>query len=113
MANPYLAQLTELLEALDLETSVFAGLECRHFFSGAAVYTSGTICASLSPVGFALKLPPSTCDALFETGRAGPLQYFRAGKVKKGYAVLSSKLAADHDAVRVLFLEAVQHAATT
>jgi len=32
-------------------------LKCKHFFSGAVVYVNGKICITLTPAGFAVKLP--------------------------------------------------------
>ena len=78
-------------------------LECRHFFGGAALYIDGAICASLTPVGLALKLPPSTREAMLENGRGHPLRYFDGGKVKKDYVVLSPPVMADSSEVKELF----------
>ena len=56
MAAAYLEPLVRLLEHLQLEQMVDCKIECRHFFSGAAVYADGRICASWSPIGLAFKL---------------------------------------------------------
>jgi len=50
VAQPYLDQLKETMKDFD-------GVECKHFFSGATCSKGGKMFASLTPVGFALKLP--------------------------------------------------------
>lgn len=111
MAEPYLQQLGELVDALALPVQTPRKLESRHFFSGAALYVDGAICASLSPAGLALKLPRDTCNDLLTTGGAQPLRYFDGGRVKKGYVVLSSSLRQDRDAVLELFRASFDHVA--
>ena len=63
-------------------------LVCKHFFSGAALYANGKICASLTPVGLAFKLPQSRCDTIIEEGRAESLKYFDRSPTKRGYILL-------------------------
>ncbi len=101
MAEPYLGQLEGLVETLGLG-EVGRDLECRHFFGGAALYFDGKICASLTPIGLAVKLPLAPRQAMLADGSGHPLLYFPAGKVKKEYVVLSEAVAADHAAVREL-----------
>ncbi len=60
------------------------------------------ICVSLTPVGLAVKLPLAPRQAMLADGRGHPLRYFRGGKVKKEYVVLSEAVAADLSAVREL-----------
>ena len=48
-------------------------MECKHFFSWAALYAVGKINASLGPVGLGLKLPVEVMDQLIECGDAGGL----------------------------------------
>ena len=50
MAEPYLGRLVTMLGGARPKTSRGVRLQCRHFFSGAALYANGTICASLTPV---------------------------------------------------------------
>ena len=88
MAEPYLGQLSDLVEALGLGEQPGADLECRHFFAGAALYADGKICASLTPVGFAVKLPLGVREVMLAEGRGRPLRYFDEGKVKKEYVLL-------------------------
>ena len=58
-------------------------LECRHFFSGAAVYRDRTIVASLTPVGLGFKVPASVRDKLLDSGKAVPLRYFPNSPIKR------------------------------
>ena len=104
MAEPYLSQLSDLVDELGLEQRTPFVLECRHFFGGAALYIDGTICASLTPVGLALKLPQPSRDAMFGDGRGSALRYFDGGKVKRDYVVLSQTVAANHTEVCELFV---------
>lgn len=82
VAQPYLMALEQLVAT---ELSGFPGLVCKHFFSGAALYANMRICASLTPAGFAFKLPEKRCLDLITTGEALPLRYFASSPVKKGY----------------------------
>lgn len=90
MATAYLESLNRLLENLDLARNLNCKIECRHFFSGAALYANDKICASWSPVGLAFKLPDDETTRLISNGEARPLQYFPAGPVKKGYALFEN-----------------------
>ncbi|MGH7859436.1 MAG: TfoX/Sxy family protein [Candidatus Binatia bacterium] len=90
--------LDRLVRMIDRATSGRIGdvtVECKHFFSGAAVYAKGRICASLTPVGFAIKLPKESRDILLKRGGVKPLRYFAKGPVKKEYVVLSKALVSD------------------
>jgi hypothetical protein len=58
VAQPYLNALQELIAS---ELPGVPGLVCKHFFSGAALYSNMTICASLTPSGLAFKLPEQRC----------------------------------------------------
>ena len=64
-------------------------LECKHFFSGAALYVDQRICISLTPLGLAIKLPEKTRRQLFQNKIAIPLRYFPAGPIKKEYALFT------------------------
>jgi len=85
MAQPYLDELTQLVH--DIDSGGF-DMTCKHFFSGAALYADGQICASLTPKGLAFKLPESRCAALFAENAAIPLQYFDKSPVKRGYILI-------------------------
>jgi hypothetical protein len=56
------------------QSHIVALLEVKHFFSGAALYVNGAICASCSPAGLAFKLPELYVASLISTGRAKPLK---------------------------------------
>lgn len=51
------------------------------------MYSNLKICASLTPAGFAFKLPEGRCFDLIATGEALPLRYFTSSPVKKGYVL--------------------------
>ena len=89
MAKKYLDRLSSLVQATAPKKLRGVELECGHFFSGAALYANGKICASLTPVGLALKLPEPFRVALLRARRAHRLRYFATGPIKKDYVVLS------------------------
>ncbi len=108
MAEPYRERLATMLRQASGPRKVSGvKLECRHFFSGAALYANGTICASLTPVGFAVKLPEETRAALLRGRRARPLRYFKGGPIKKEYVVLSAAAASEPTALRALLRESI------
>jgi TfoX/Sxy family transcriptional regulator of competence genes len=90
MAKEFLDKLNILIAATSIENECNGILEARHFFSGAALYKDGVICASLSPVGIGFKLSDQECEELIESGVAVPLKYFPKGHVKKGYALFEA-----------------------
>jgi TfoX/Sxy family transcriptional regulator of competence genes len=100
VAQEYLQQLTALLD--QLTTGRFKGikLECKHFFSGAAVYADGRICMSLTTVGFALKLPEESRNILVKEHGAKPPRYFAKGPIKKDYVVLPKAMLKDTTTLR-------------
>ena len=87
MAEPYLADLRDIVDQWMAADPALGRLECRHFFSGAAAYRSGEIVASLSPVGLAFKVSPAVHDDLVNSGEAAPLRYFPNAPIKKDYVV--------------------------
>ena len=91
----YLDRLSAAVERTTARATGKAKLECKHFFSGAALYADGRICASLTPVGFAVKLRESDRTALLAARRAKPLRYFESGPIKKEYVILRSVIADD------------------
>ena len=99
MAKQYLEQLSLLMERA-APSSVRGSLECRHFFSGAAVYSKGRICMSLTPVGFAIKLPEESRIILIKQKGAKSLRYFPKGPIKKDYVVLPKAVLSDIKALR-------------
>jgi TfoX/Sxy family transcriptional regulator of competence genes len=92
MAKPFLDQLGRMIHRATSGRIGDVKVECRHFFSGAAVYANGRICASLTPAGFAIKLPKESRDVLFKRRGVKPLRYFAKGPVKKEYLVLPKEL---------------------
>ena len=88
MAKRYLEKLSELMNRVTAGKFKNADLECKHFFSGAAVYANGRICITLTPVGFAVKLPEESRTALMRDKGAKHLQYIPEGPIKKDYVVL-------------------------
>lgn len=96
--------LDRLRRIIDRTTSGRVGsvrVECKHFFSGAAVYASGWIWASLTPVGFAIKLPKKSRDIVSRQRGTKPLRYFAKGPVKKEYVVLPEAMVGDPDRLRM------------
>jgi TfoX/Sxy family transcriptional regulator of competence genes len=103
MAEPYLTQLKELAELWISANRRVGNLECRHFFSGAALYRNGTIVASLTPVGLAFKVPVEVHDELLDSGLASPLRYFPGAPIKRNYVLFSEVAKLDaHSAARLL-----------
>lgn len=84
MAQPYLDILQDLVGQLRSDRRL---LVCKHFFSGAALYSNGSISASLSPKGLAFKLSEERCAEVIRSGLAIPLRYFENSPVKVGYAL--------------------------
>ena len=92
MAQEYLDRLNALIERLSSGGFKGAKLECKHFFSGAAVYVGGKICMSWTPVGFAIKLPEASRRVLVKQQGAKYLRYFPKGPIKKDYVVLPESM---------------------
>ena len=102
MAEPYLTRLAQIVEELGPLRFGGATLECKHFFSGAALYVNGKIFASLSPAGFAVKLPEDTRRSLIEEGKGTEFRFFAKGPVKREYIALSDSTTADDELIRQL-----------
>lgn len=90
MAKEYYEQLSKLITQLGIKTDDNFPLEVKHFFSGAALYVDEEMCASLSPVGLAFKLPEKEVDELIQSSQAIPLKYFPNGYIKKDYALFEN-----------------------
>ncbi len=95
MATEYLEQLTNLLKKTTPAKNKGVKPECKHFFSGAAVYANGRICISLTPAGFAIKLPEESRNALLKQKGVKRLRYFPNGPIKKDYVVLPKTMLKD------------------
>ena len=109
MAKVHLEKLAAFagVAASDLSSNI--NLECKHFFSGAALYVNGRICASLTPAGFGLKLPADVRDRLIKEGKGTELRYFEKAPVKKEYVSLSQPVANDPDELRPLLELSIEH----
>ena len=92
MTAQYLERLSALIERLPSGNLKGVKLECKHFFSGAAVYAQGRICMSWTPVGFAIKLPETSRSDLVNHQGAKYLRYFPKGPIKKDYVVLPKSM---------------------
>lgn len=108
MAKEYFSKLSDLITKLKIEDEVTYSLEVKHFFSGAALYADGTICASWSPMGLAFKLPDQEAENLIAQGKAKPLKYFAKGHIKKGYALFEDPESRDAVTWKKYFLKAAQ-----
>ena len=95
MAKEYLERLSELMKRVAPSGFSNVKLECKHFFIGAALYANGKICATLTPKGFAIKLPEKNIEKLLKEGKAKKLRYFPKAPIKKDYAILSKELTDD------------------
>ena len=102
VAKPYLEQLENELRRWKPATPRGVKLECRHFFSGAALYANGKIAASLTPLGLAVKLPEGERKELFQKRTARRLRYFPKAPIKRDYALLTRKTYQDAARVRKL-----------
>jgi TfoX/Sxy family transcriptional regulator of competence genes len=92
MAEPYYSQLSAHIETIHFPNVV---LECKHFFSGAAVYANGKIFASLSPAGFAVKLPEDVKAKLIRSDEGTEFRFFPQGPIKKEYVRLNETFLQD------------------
>ena len=92
MTEKYLSELKSLFQKAELAGIDNIKLGFEHFFSGAAVYANGKICATLSPVGFALKLSKPDIDSLLESKENKRLRYFPNSPIKKDYVVISDNI---------------------
>ena len=92
MAQEYLERLTALMREATSGGFEDIKLEYKHFFSGAALYANGKICISLTPVGFAIKLPAVSWAALLKERGAKYLRYFPKGPIKRDYVVLPGSM---------------------
>lgn len=99
MAEPYFGRLDQFLSRLELVLADGVNLETKHFFSGAAIYANGSICVSLSPAGFAIKLPPELRESLIKSGAAKEFRFFANGPIKRDYVALSETIVEDHEAL--------------
>ena len=112
MAKEYLDKLTALIDKATSGTFKNISLECKHFFSGAALYANGKICISLTPVGFAIKLPEESRNALLKQKGTKPLRYFPEGPIKKDYVILPKTILNDVKIFRHWVKLCIEHVAS-
>jgi len=110
MAQPYLEKLESIAKRPLREDS---DLVCKHFFSGAALYSCGTICATFTPAGLAFKLPEALCSNLIDSGAAAQLKYFAKSPIKKGYALFSEPADLDDKDIAKYLKVAIAYAHST
>jgi len=110
VAQEFLERLEALLGKLTSSGFKDVKLECKHFFSGAAVYADGTICMSWTPVGFAMKLPEKLREELVAQRGAKSLRYFPKGPIKKNYVVLPNPMLSELKTLRRLVKVTVEYA---
>ncbi|MCH7553009.1 MAG: TfoX/Sxy family protein [Chloroflexi bacterium] len=100
MTKEHLEELSGLLQRAVPRGLKSVKLECKHFFSGAAVYANGKICMTLTPAGFAMKLPEEPRSILMKHEGAKPLRYFPEGPIKKDYVVVPNVMLKDMKALK-------------
>jgi len=110
VAQEYLERLNALIGRLPSASLKGVKLECKHFFSGAAVYAEGRICMSWTPVGFAIKLPETSRSALVNQQDAKYLRYFPKGPIKKDYVVLPKSMLREMSTLGRLAKTSVEYA---
>jgi len=109
MTKQHLEQLNILIAPAISGRFTDAKLECKHFFSGAALYANGRICISLTPVGFALKLQEELRIRLLKQRGVKHLQYFLKGPIKKDYVVLPKSILKDTRTFRRLVRNSIDY----
>lgn len=102
--------MIELLSPLIAGKFEGISFEYKHFFSGAALFANGKICMTLTPVGFALKLPEQLRESLIKEG-AKKLRYFPRAPIKKDYVVLPKSLMNDQSTFNNIIEVCVNYAA--
>ena len=102
MAEPYFGRLSQIVSGFRPLLIEGVTLETRHFFSGAALYANGKLCASLSPAGFAIKLPTEIRRSLIDDGQGKEFLLFPKGPTQRGYVALSESTLHHHASVGTL-----------
>ncbi|MBI3596862.1 MAG: TfoX/Sxy family protein [Nitrospirae bacterium] len=110
MAKEYIDRLAALIRQATSGRFKGVKLECKHFFSGAAVYANGKICMSLTPVGFAIKLPEASRTILIKQKGTKELRYFPEGPIKKDYVVLPKTMLKDMKTLRRWVAVSIEYA---
>ena len=112
MAKEYLEKLTEILKRAMARRFASVKFECKHFFSGAAVYADGRICISLTPAGFAIKLPEEQRKILLRKRGTKCLRYFPKAPIKKDYVLLPVSMINDTKELRMLVKLTIEYVLT-
>ena len=112
MAKEYLEKLTEILKRAMARRFASVKFECKHFFSGAAVYADGRICISLTPAGFAIKLPEEQRKILLRKRGTKCLRYFPKAPIKKDYVLLPVSMLNDTKELRKLVKLTIEYVLT-
>ena len=112
MAKEYLEKLTEILKRATSRRFSNVKFECKHFFSGAAVYADGRICMSFTPAGFAIKLPENQRDILLQKRGTKCLRYFPKAPIKKDYVLLPVSMINDTKELRMLVKLTIEYVLT-
>ena len=112
MAKDYLHKLSTFIDKATSDCFQEVHLECKHFFSGAALYADDRICITLTPVGLALKLPEKTKSRLLRNKTAVPLRYFPKAPIKKDYVLFSNGIEKGKRALHEYVKESVEYALT-
>ena len=95
MTKEYLDKLSDLINKIYPTKPKNVELIIKHFFNGAAVYANGKICITLTPVGFAIKLPIEYRNKLLKEKDVKALRYFPKAPIKKEYVVLPESILSD------------------
>lgn len=112
MAKEYLDKLSAFIDEAMSGSLDGAYLECKHFFSGAALYADERICISLTPVGLAMKLPEDTKNRLLESKIATPLRYFPKAPIKKEYVLFPNGIEGGGKALHEYVKESIEYVLT-
>ncbi len=110
MAEPYFERLSQIMSGFKPLLIDGVTLETKHFFTGAALYANGKICASLSPVGFAIKLPSEIRQSLIDDGEGKEFRFFPKGPIKREYVALSESILQDDETLGRLLGLSVSYA---
>ena len=109
MAEPFLERLLLMIEGLEQLHIPGVTIEYKHFFSGAALYANGKICASLSPADFALKLSEYQRQGLISAGKGEEFRFFPNGPIKRDYVTLSEFVIQDKLVLHELVDDSVRY----
>ncbi len=109
MASKYLVEISTFISEILPDCTDDVDLECKHFFSGAALYADGRICVTLTPVGLAIKLPQETRTQLLAAKKAIPLRYFPNAPIKKDYVLFSDGLDCDIDLISSYIIQSIEY----